>query len=276
MHNAYIVADTSGMRSHFALALPVLFGKLGHIRESYRIAVMRLFPSQNQQTQGGGYQGKGMAKTTNKMPFIRVYDFLLEKKDLTPAEKMVLSVVCRYWPNPYWDTNLTIANNIGFSERYIEKIVKQLAKKKYIRRGYAHTDKGGKPHTVRVIAPLCFSGKCKRAIKWVSPEQPFGQQTEQKDGQTPNNRSFLPEQQDDLLDNKEKLNIKATPAPLPDRGQASALLDDRKTQAVSDVQRFIKGFGSGGRKTPIPTPQEIEQRKRTQIKALQAGENIKK
>ena len=68
----------------------------------------------------------------------------------------------------------------------------------------------------------------------------------------------------------------ATPAPLPARGQASALLDDRKAQSVSEVQRFIRSFGSGGRKTPVPTPQEFEQRKQAQLKALRASENLKK
>ncbi len=162
----------------------------------------------------------------SKLPFMRAYDFLLEKKDLKSAEKLVLTVICRYWPNPYWDSNLTIAENIGFTERYIEKILNKLTKKKYIKKGFAHTDKGGKPHTVRVIVPLCFSEKCQKIIKWLSPEQQDGQQTEQKDGLTPNKRLFSTEPQDDLLDNKKKLNIKVTPAPLPGRGQSSALLED--------------------------------------------------
>ncbi len=212
------------------------------------------------------------------MPFIRVYDFLLEKKDLTPAEKLALVVICRYWPNPYWDSNLIIAQNIGHSERYAEELVKRLAKKGYVKRGFAHTDKGGKPHTVRIIVPLCFSEKCQKVIKWISPEQPFGQQTEQKDGQTPNNRSFLPEQPFDLIErskneikNNEIENV-ATPSPLPAIGQASALPEDRK----AEIERLKKHFGSGGRKTPAPTLQEFEQRKQAQLKALRASENLKK
>lgn len=201
---------------------------------------------------------------------MRAYDFLLEKKDLKPAEKLVLTVICRYWPNPYWDSNLTIAENIGFTERYIEKILNKLTKKKYIKKGFAHTDKGGKPHTVRVIVPLCFSEKCQKIIKWLSPEQQAGQQTEPKDGFTPNNRSFSPEPQDDLIERSIKRNRKATLTPLsPER--TSALPEDRKTQAVSNVQRFTKVFSSGGRKTPVPTPQEFEQKRQEQLRALKAG-----
>jgi hypothetical protein len=63
---------------------------------------------------------------------------------------------------------------------------------------------------------------------------------------------------------------------LPAGGQASALLDDRKAEVVSDVRRFTRGFGSGGWKTPIPTPQEFEQRRQAQLKALRESENLKK
>jgi predicted transcriptional regulator len=211
--------------------------------------------------------------TESKFPFMRAYNFLLEKsaKDLTPAEKMVLIVICRYWPSPYWDTNLTIAKNCGFTERYIEKIIKSLAKKGYVQRGYAHTDKEGKHHTVRVIKPLCFSEPCKKIIPWVSPEQMDGQQTEQTDGQCPNSRAFSPELQDDLLESKEKLNRKTMPAPLPAKGQAAALPEDKKTQSVSNVRQFINGFGSGCRKTPVLTPMEFEQKRQSQIRALKSG-----
>jgi predicted transcriptional regulator len=220
---------------------------------------------------------KGMPEKDNKLPFTRFYDFLLEKNDLKPAEKLVLSIICRYWPNPYWGSNLTIAKSLGFSERYVEMIIKRLAKKRYIKRGYAHTDKGGKPHTVRVIQPLCFSEKCKKIISWVSPEQTFGQKTEQKDGLTPNNRSFLTEQPFDLLErNKneiknDEIENRAMPAPLPAKGQASALPNQRKK-----IQQLTNLFGNSGRKTIAPTPQEFEQRRQKMIKDLQVSEKLKK
>jgi len=108
-------------------------------------------------------------------------------------------------------------------------IINRLAKKGYIKRGYDHTNKNGKPHTVRVIAPFCFPEKCKKIINWVSTEQQFGQQTEQQFGFTPNNGSFSTEQQFDLLERNKKVNKNATPAPLPVAGQASALSPIFKT-----------------------------------------------
>jgi hypothetical protein len=210
--------------------------------------------------------------TKSKLPFMRAYNSLLEKsaKDLTPAEKLVLIVICRYWPNPCWNSNQTIAKNLGFSERYVEMIIRRLAGKKYITKGFAHTDKGGKPHTVRVIVPLCFSEKCSLKIKWILPEQPFGQQTEQQDGQHPNNRSFPPEQPFDLIERSRKRNREATPTLSP-AGAASAPPEDEKTRIVSNVQRLTKGFCSGQRKTPVLTQQKFEQKRKEQIKALQFG-----
>jgi hypothetical protein len=214
-----------------------------------------------------------MTEKNEKLPFSRAYDSLLEKKDLTPAEKLVLVVVCRYWPNPYWDSNLTIAQNVNFSERYVEKIINQLAKKECIKRGYAHIDIDGKPHTVRVIVPLCFPDKCRLKIDWVKPEQVDGQQTEQQDGLTPNSSSFLPELQDDLLDNKERLNNKATPAPLPAGGQASALLDDRKKEQQRTIERSTGGIGRPVNKVVGRlTPAQFEESRREKLAALRSSE----
>lgn len=128
----------------------------------------------------------------------------------------------------YWGSNSTIAKKIGHSERYVEKLAERLAKKRWIRRGYAHKSHNGELRTVRVIIPLCFPEKYKCLINWISPEQTDGQQTEQQDGITPNNRTFLPEQQDDLLERNREKNKKATPSPLPASGQATALQDKRQ------------------------------------------------
>ena len=196
---------------------------------------------------------KANDKNKPALPFAKAYNFLLRDSNLTTAEKLVMIIVCRYWPRPYWDTNDQIAKDLGFSERYIEKVVKRLAGKGYIKRGYAHTTKNARPHTVRVIVPKCFPVKSNAKIKWVKPpEHMDGQHTEHMDGNCPNNGSFLPEQSDDLLErNKneiEKRDIKAMPTPLPVLGQASALLKTPKAKQLS--------------------PKEFEQRKQEMIKNL--------
>ena len=181
-------------------------------------------------------------------PFARAYNFLLKDKNLTSAEKLVMIVVCRYWPNPYWAANKQIAEDLGFTERYVEKIVKSLEDKGYIKRGYAHTTKNARPHTVRVIAPKCFPVKSNAKIKWVKPpEHMDGQHTEDMDGNSPNNSSFLPEQPDDLLDRNKK---------------------GIKKQCFR--HRLSKGRLQHCLKSPKPgTQREFEQRRQKMIRDLQ-------
>jgi len=208
------------------------------------------------------------------LPFAKAYNFLLADTKLTASEKMVMIIVCRYWPNPYWDTNAQIAKEIGFTERYIEKIIKRLANKRYIKRGFAHTTRNYRPHTVRVIVPRCFGFNPPKKIKWIQPEQMDGQQTERVDGQFPNKRTQSPEHTDDLLERKREkeanLNRKATPAPLPARGQASALLEDREMEQKTNIEQFKQKFGIGAKREQRkhPSPAEFEKKKQQQIKAL--------
>jgi hypothetical protein len=139
-------------------------------------------------------------KNKTKMPFIRAYNSLLTRADLTPAEKLVLCVICKFWPSPFWGANSTIAESLGISERYAEMLIRRLAKKKIINKGYTHIAKNGNKHTVRVIVPMCFSEKCKKPANWITPEQSFGRTPEEPSGQIPNKHSFLPEQSFDLLE----------------------------------------------------------------------------
>jgi predicted transcriptional regulator len=194
--------------------------------------------SKNSDNKGNGQDmAEKSENSKSTIPFMRAYEFILKISELTPAEKLVMIVVCRYWPNPYWDSNGEIARALNFGERYVEKIVKRLADMGIIKRGYAHTTKNGRPHTVRIIAPQCFSVKSKFKINWIQPEHTDGQQTEHIDGDSPNNRPFLPEQQADLLDKNRKINRKATPPPSPAKGQASAL---PKKKDASPASTFIK------------------------------------
>jgi hypothetical protein len=125
-------------------------------------------------------------KQITDIPFMKAYKLLLNKAGLTSAEKLVMIVICRFWPNPYWDSNSEVAKTLCFTERYVEKVIKSLSEKRMIKRGYAHIDKGGNPHTVRVIVPCCFPKIPGHKIKWIKPERMDGGQTEQVDGYCPN------------------------------------------------------------------------------------------
>jgi hypothetical protein len=143
-------------------------------------------------------------------------------------------IICRYWPNPYWDTNAQIAKDTGYGERYIEKIIKSLVTKGYIKRGFSHAARSGRPHTVRVIEATCFPVKSNAKIKWVKPEQMDGKDTEQSDGKRPNSSSAPPEQMGDLLKRNRRIKDKeATPSPLPAGGQAPALLKKAEIERLS-------------------------------------------
>jgi len=206
-------------------------------------------------------------KKITDIPFMKAYNFLLNKAGLTSAEKLVMVVVCRFWPNPYWDSNAEVAKALGFTERYAEKIIKSLAEKRIIKRGYAHMDRNGRPHTVRVIVAACFPKIPGHRIKWVEPEQLDGQQPEHMDGCCPNSRPFLTEQPDDLLDESTR-GKESTPSPLPAGGQATPCKDKDAGQDPR-VARFTRRFGNRPRRrAPGLTPAELEDRKRTQLKAL--------
>jgi len=193
------------------------------------------------------------------------YNFLLNKAGLTSAEKLVMIVVCRFWPNPFWASNGEVAKALGFSERYVEKVIKSLAEKRIIKRGYAHIVKNGNPHTIRILMPRCFPKIPGHRIKWLKPEHMDGKQSEHTDGHCPNNSSFLPEHMAPLLEENRR-GKEITPEPLPGGGQAPAEKRDPDQQANARRLNSIHRR----RQAPELTAAEREQRLRTQKRALLA------
>ena len=211
-------------------------------------------------------------QSRTKMRFLKAFEFLMSTQRLTSTEKLVMIVICRFWPNPFWDSNASIAKSLGISVRYVEKIIKSLATKGFIKRGYAHTKRNGRLHTVRVILPLCFPEPCRLKINWVKQtEHMDGQQAEHPDGERPNSSSFLPEQTDDLLEKNRRINTKATPSPLPTEGQAPALLEDIKIKVKKGIVKFCNTFGGSKIFSPLPQ-KDFEKKRHKQIKAVLADE----
>jgi hypothetical protein len=217
---------------------------------------------------------KETKKRESDIPFMKAYNFVLGKPNLTSAEKLVMIVLCRFWPNPYWDSNSQVAKTLGFTERYIEKIIKSLASKRIIKRGYAHVNRNRRLYTVRVIMPRCFPEIPGHKIKWIKPEHMGGGQTEHMDGCSPNNSSFLPEQKDDLLEENRR-GKERTPEPLPGGGQAPAEKREPGQQANTRRSKNNNFRIHRRRQTPELTPEEMEQSKKAQIKAL-LGSQVKK
>ena len=208
------------------------------------------------------------------IPFMKAYNFLLSKAGLTSAEKLAMIVICRFWPNPYWASNGEISKALGFTERYVEKLIRSLAEKRIIKRGYAHINKNGRPYTVRVIMPRCFPKIPGHRIKWLKPEHMDGEQPEHTDGNCPNNSSFLPEQMDDLLE-KNRQGKERTPEPLPGGNQAPAVKRNADQQANARRLKSDTFRSHRRRQTPELTAAEIEQRRQIQLKTLLATEAVK-
>jgi len=179
-------------------------------------------------------------KTKSDLPFMRAYNILLERKDLTPAEKLVLTVICRYWPSPFWGSNSTIAANIGCSVRRAERLLKRLKCKGFIKAGYAHRNRNGKNHTVRVIVPLCMPVKCVLTDFKIDTGQIDGQNTGQNDGSTPSIQSQTTVNSADLLERSRKRIERARSLPLPALGQAKTLTENQLKERIRKQIALLK------------------------------------
>lgn len=203
-----------------------------------------------------------------EIPFMRAYDFVVGDPNLLPAEKLVIIVVCRYWPRPSWQSNERIAEACGFSKRYVEKLIKGLAEKSYIKRGYAHERRNGKLFTCRVIVPLRFPKQIDYQVRWVTVPQD-GEETVPQDGHRPHCSSQTTALQGNQLEKNRKGNRNAAPAPLPAGGQAQALLQDRPKETIEYVTKIKTKLGIG-RKPFIPlAEEEFQARRQKQKEALQ-------
>jgi len=193
-------------------------------------------------------------KEKTSLPFVRAYNFLLEKKDLKPAEKLVLIILCRFWPSPFWGSNSTIAKSVSLSSRQIERLLKSLKSRGIIKTGYAHKNRNGKNHTVRVIVPLCIPGKCVLTDCKTTTDRNDGMTPVKNDGQIPTNQAQTTVRNVDLIERNRKENREATPLPSPAKKQAKALIE--KTMPKMRM-----------------TGQEFQERRRRQIKALMESPN---
>lgn len=60
----------------------------------------------------------------------------------------------------------------------------------------------------------------------------------------------------------------ATPSPLPAGGQASALLDDRNKADIATIEKCKRNFGNSKVRRKTLVPEEFENNRQAQIKAL--------
>jgi hypothetical protein len=199
-----------------------------------------------------------------EVSFMKAYDFIISDPKLNAGEKLVLIVICRYWPKPCWQSNERIAETCGFGKRHIEKLIKGLADKSYIRRGYAHIRRNGRLLTCRVIVPLRFPKQIDYQVQWIQTEPQDGQATVLQDDPKPNGSSQTTAPQDDQLDKSTKGNRNAAPTPLPAGGQASAL----HPESAEYTNKVKVKLSIGKKSYRALTEKEIQDRKQKQLKAL--------
>ncbi|MHC4327377.1 MAG: helix-turn-helix domain-containing protein [Planctomycetota bacterium] len=203
---------------------------------------------------------------------MRAYDFVISDPNLKPAEKLVIVVICRYWPKPCWQSNERIAEACGFTKRYVEKLIRGLANKSYIRRGYAHIKRNGRLLTCRVIVPLRFPKQMDyHQVQWIQTEPQDGQATVLQDDHVPPCSSQTTAPQDDQLEKNRKGNRNAASAPLPAEGQAPALLPERSKETMKYVEQIKTKLGIGKKAHKALTEEECQDRKQKQLEALQAA-----
>lgn len=113
--------------------------------------------------------------TTNRVkppPYVRAYGQIMHHPHLTPSERLVLTVICRFWPNQCWMANSTIAYETGLSKRHVQKCIAQMKSQLEVyKRGIWHkrppliiviwdNDPYEKAnYTRRWIVPTCLPGK---------------------------------------------------------------------------------------------------------------------
>jgi hypothetical protein len=234
--------------------------------------------------EGNRTVSSGVSKTP--FPFARAFNFLLADKHLCAAEKLVMVEICRYWPEPFYESAATIASHIGLNPRYVRNIITGLTqgtktrerlgkppRKCYLKRAYAHYKRNGQTLTVRVIKPLCFPTEIgARGEPHSARGQPGGRTPaatpaalgvrESARGQPPNRY---------LNRNKIEKEIESQPAPLPAKGQASAVLQDRQVEQQGAIEQSKARFGRPRKEYKPLTDAEFEQKRQMSRKQLLAG-----
>lgn len=112
------------------------------------------------------------------LTYAKAYDIILHNQNLTALERLVLTVISRFWPDPCSMSNETIAQLTGLSVRKIQYILKDLStgptkrithhkshRRAYIIREYEHITHHAKTYTTRLIFPIFLPGPRRRHPK---------------------------------------------------------------------------------------------------------------
>lgn len=198
----------------------------------------------------------------------------IQRSILGDSEKMLLADIYSFGDKGYYKANDTIAKEYMTSERTVSRWIAKILKGKFVYvknpKGYYRTFWAKSHPEVKAANKLWYRNK---EIHKNRLRQNCLTKSD-KNGKVSKTNPVFRLSQNCPPTNKEtnketNRKTKATPPPLPAGGQAPALLEDRKAEQQASIEQLKQKFGSGGRQKQLElSPQELDHRKQTQIKAL--------
>jgi hypothetical protein len=209
-----------------------------------------------------------------KENYLKMPNHILNIKGLGKGEKMLLAHIYSFGRRGCWQSNDTLGKMFFCSPRTISMWVAKLKKGGHILwlhpKGFFRTFWAKSHPDVKAANKLMYRGKEISKVDIVSGQaDPLRKNLRSEcaeNSEATSQKSVVPLRKKLLHTNNttKKETIKdnsATPAPLPAGGQAPALLEDRKEDTLASIERLKKSFGSGQRRTPETTKEELEQRR---------------
>ncbi len=215
-------------------------------------------------------EGKGKIEQYLKVPY-----HILNIPSLGIAEKSLLAHIYSFGSKGCWQSNETLGKMFMFTPRTISKYIARLVKKDLVQikcpKGYYRTIWAKSHPEVKMAAQIWYRGKM--VENSANPHRTKQRsQLEKKGNRLSNN--VLTTNNTTIRDTIRETS--ATPSPLPARGQAPALLTERKKQIKVDLEQFKQKFGIGKKKFKPMSEQEFQNRRQAQMKALFAQNSLRK
>ena len=113
------------------------------------------------------------------LPFWKAYDMIMHNVNLSPSQKLPLIVITSNWPRFFNPTNFNLTDYTSLCRRQIQYNLKAIStgptkridqgldpRRAYIKRGYIHEPRHGKPFTVRWFKILSFPSRTNAKPPW--------------------------------------------------------------------------------------------------------------
>jgi hypothetical protein len=200
---------------------------------------------------------------------------IMNNRTLNDSEKMLLAHFDSFGAKGCYQANGTLAEIFMTKPRTIRRRIAKINKAGLI---YIKSPKGYY-RTIWVRSNSEVAEACKLWYRGKEIEKPNGQKWPtkvDKTGQPSRKKSVFrhgqncPTTDTDTVKETQK-ETKATPAPLPARGQATALLEDRKAGLIAEVEQLKHTFGQSGRQKTAAERQQWIQDQKTALLAFEAG-----